>query len=105
MPITQHNMGSRSGTTNNPWLAAGPRRSGDNSSVVQNPGGVDALAPPEIIRISQRVGELERMLLKARRQAPGNDPPAPPTLNVNLPIPNPNNPIPSPGAGGMGPPA
>src|SRR6266496_112617 len=43
------------------------------------------------------------MLLKARRQAPGNDPPAPPTLNVNLPIPNPNNPIPSPGAGGMGP--
>ena len=95
MPITQQNMGPRSGTTNTPWTAPSTRRSGDNSAVVQVPGGLDTLAPPEITRISERVAEIERMLLNPRRQAPGNGPPVPPAPNANLSLPNPQfHPVP-----------
>jgi hypothetical protein len=104
MPITQQNMGPRSGTTNAPWATPGTRRSGDNLTVVQAPGGMDTLGPPEITRISERVAEIERMLVNTRRQAPGNGPPVPPAPNANFSLSHPNF-IPSPSPGGIGPPA
>src|SRR5215471_6318476 len=98
MPITQQNMGPRSGTANAPWTATPTRRSGDNSSVIQVPGGMESLGPPEITRIGERIAEIERMLLNPRRQATGNGPPVPP-----IPLPN-QNIIPSPSPSGIGPP-
>src|SRR5579864_8070728 len=102
MPIIQRNMAPRSGNTNAPWTAA-TRRSGDNSAVVQVLGGLETLTPPDITRISERVGEIERMLLNSRRQVPGNGPPVPPAPNVNLSLQNPNI-IPPPSPGGISPP-
>src|SRR5437762_1096219 len=64
-------MGSRHNDANNPW----PRRSVGSPHVAS--GGSDTVGPQEITRISQRVREIERMLLGPRRQAPSNDPSIP----------------------------